>query len=52
LPFVELTTDSDNVASQRVILQNGGHLVERFTKPATHGGGPGLRFRIQLPATP
>jgi predicted acetyltransferase len=51
LPFVELTTDADNIASQRVILHNGGHLVERFTKPTTHGGGPGLRFRIQLRAT-
>ena len=48
LPFVELTTDADNIASQRVILHNGGHLFERFTKPTTHGGGQGLRFRIQL----
>ncbi|HVZ78291.1 MAG TPA: GNAT family N-acetyltransferase, partial [Gemmatimonadaceae bacterium] len=46
LPFVELTTDEENVASQRVILANGGQLVERFTKPAAHGGDAGLRFRI------
>jgi len=32
LPYVELTTDPDNVASQRVILKNGGVLVEEFNK--------------------
>lgn len=48
LPFVELTTDPDNVASQRVILNNGGQLIEEFQKPAAHGGAPALRFRIQL----
>ncbi len=48
LPFVEITTDTSNFASQRVILANGGELYERFTKPASHGGGDGLRFRIQL----
>jgi predicted acetyltransferase len=52
MPFVELTTDLDNIASQRVILQHGGRLFEQFTKPTTHGGGPGLRFRIQLRVTP
>lgn len=48
LPWVELTTDEDNLASQRVIAHNGGVLVERFTKPAAHGGRPGLRWRITL----
>lgn len=48
LPYVEVTTDEDNVASQRVIATNGGHLVERFTKLPTHGGGVALRFRIPL----
>jgi predicted acetyltransferase len=46
LPYVELTTDPDNVASQRVIVSNGGVLVERFTKPPQFGSKPGLRFRI------
>lgn len=32
LTYVELTTDPDNVASQKVILANGGVLVERFLK--------------------
>lgn len=46
LPYVELTTDVDNLASQRVIVANGGVQVERFDKPAAYGGAPGLRFRI------
>lgn len=48
LPFVELTTDPENLASQRVIVANGGVLVERFTKPPQFGSKPGLRFRISL----
>jgi predicted acetyltransferase len=50
LPYVELTTRPDNVASQRVILANGGALVERFEAPRHHGAGAVLRFRIPLPA--
>jgi predicted acetyltransferase len=48
LTFVELTTDPDNAASQRVILANGGQLVERFRKPAAYGGKEAYRFRIKL----
>ncbi len=48
LPFVELTTDAANVASQRVIESNGGIFVENFSKPESHGGTPGKRFRISL----
>jgi predicted acetyltransferase len=48
LPYVELTTDADNTASQRVIKNNGGALVEHFAKPAAYGGAESLRFRIQL----
>ncbi len=50
MPFVEITTDPDNVASQRVITANGGVLHEAFTKPAAFGGKPGLRYRIFAPA--
>lgn len=46
LAYVELTTDADNVASQRVIAANGGKLVEEFRKPAVYGGAESLRFRI------
>ncbi|MDT7838052.1 GNAT family N-acetyltransferase [Aquabacterium sp. OR-4] len=49
LPHVDLTTDPGNTASQRVILANGGVLVEAFTKPAQYGGQPGLRYRIHRP---
>jgi len=48
LSHVELTTDPGNVPSQRVIIANGGQLVERFKKPAVFGGAEGLRFRILL----
>jgi predicted acetyltransferase len=48
LTFVEITTDPDNAASQRVILANGGQLVERFRKPAAYGGKEAYRFRIDL----
>ena len=48
MALVELTTDADNLASQRVIETNGGMLVERFNKPAGYGGAPSLRFRIPL----
>ena len=48
LSYVEMTTDPDNVASQRVMLAAGAVLVERFTKPEQYGGVEGLRFRIHL----
>ncbi len=48
LPYVEITTDPDNIASQRVLEANGGILVERFIKPQQFGCKPGLRFRITL----
>ena len=48
LDYVELTTDPTHVPSQRVILANGGQLVEHFQKPAAYGGAESLRFRILL----
>ncbi|CAN5143535.1 GNAT family N-acetyltransferase [soil metagenome] len=48
LPFIELTTDPDNLASIRVIEANGGVLFEHFTKPPQFGSKPGLRFRIAV----
>ena len=48
LPFIELTTDPDNFASQRVIEKAGGVLYERFVKPSQFGSAPGLRYRISL----
>ena len=48
LAYIELTANSDNIASRRVIEANGGKLIERFHKPAGYGGAESLRFRIFL----
>ncbi|MDQ2779032.1 MAG: GNAT family N-acetyltransferase [Pseudomonadota bacterium] len=48
LRYVEVTTDPDNLASQRTIEKAGGVLYERFTKPSQFSGKPGLRYRIEL----
>lgn len=49
LPYVDLTTDVDNLASQQVISTNGGVLVERFTKPTAYGpNSAALRWRIEV----
>ncbi len=51
LRHVDLTTDPLNTASRRVIIANGGVLVERFRKVAAYGGSEALRFRIMLDTT-
>lgn len=48
LAYVEITTDPDNLGSQRVIEANGGVLVERFDKGSAYGHGEGLRYTIAL----
>lgn len=48
LSYVELTTDPDNIASQKTILACHGVLIERFRKAAAYGSAEALRFRIQL----
>lgn len=48
LPYVEITTKPDNLASQRVITANGGRLVERFREAEAYGGAESLRFRLEL----
>ena len=48
LSYVDLTTDPDNLASQKVITGNGGVLVKRFSKPQAYGGGESLLWRIVL----
>ena len=48
MPFVEITTDPSNIASQRVIEHNGGVLHEEFTTPVQHGTTRALRYRILL----
>ena len=48
LAWVDVTTDPDNIASQRVITANGGVLIARFARPSAYGGTPGWRYRIAL----
>ena len=48
LDYVEITTDLDNLASQKVILANGGILVGRFAKAAAYGGAESFKYRIDL----
>ncbi|RQT42261.1 GNAT family N-acetyltransferase [Burkholderia cepacia] len=48
LPYVELTVDPENIASQRVIAACNGVLIERFRKPAAYGFAETLRYRIEL----
>lgn len=48
LTYVELTTDPDNIPSQKVITSNGGKLLRREQKAAAYGGGDSLRWRIDL----
>jgi hypothetical protein len=43
-----ITTDPDNLASQRVIAATGGRLVEEFEMPPSYGRATGLRYRIDL----
>lgn len=45
---IDLSTDPDNAASQKVILANGGVLVGPNVKPAAYGGAPALLYRITL----
>jgi predicted acetyltransferase len=48
LPFVDIVTDDDNIASQSVVRANGGLLEEEFVTPAAAGSHPALRFRVML----
>jgi predicted acetyltransferase len=51
LRYVEITTDPNNVPSQRVIERNGGVLFEEFVAPAAYGGTRKLRYRVQIAET-
>jgi len=47
LDYLEVTTDTTNTASQKIITTNGGVLVERFVHP-DYGDVERLRYRIPL----
>jgi predicted acetyltransferase len=49
LDEVIITTDPDNLASQRVIMANGASAPERFTRTAQYGHTAGLRYRLRTP---
>lgn len=48
LTHVDITTDPENVPSQRVILANRGILQRRFSKGKQYADREGLLFRIYL----
>jgi predicted acetyltransferase len=45
---VELVTDVENIASQRVVERNGGVRGEVFTQLERVGGGHAYPWRVQL----
>lgn len=47
LPFVKVTCDAGNAASQRIIEKNGGRFVERFVAPL-YGPEERLMYRIDF----
>ena len=48
LRYVEITTQPDNVPSQKVIEANGGVFVEEFVTPAALSGKREFRYRVPL----
>ena len=46
LPYVEIVTDADNIASQKVIEANGGKLVNQDLDSEARGGTGSRRYRI------
>ncbi|MGJ7526583.1 GNAT family N-acetyltransferase [Variovorax sp. GB1P17] len=48
LKWVEVTTSPDNFASQKVILANGGVMVETFITLPSQGSLTKFRYRIDL----
>ncbi len=49
LPHVIITTQPDNLASQKVILANGGEFLGRFPMPQGYAAGEEFYYRIVLP---
>ena len=47
-PYIDIVTNADNIASQLVIIANGGTFIERFQKLPVNGGGEAFRYRISL----
>ncbi len=49
LRYITVTTDPDNLMSQRVAEKCGAVFCEEFQKPSAFGGKKAYRFRINLP---
>ena len=49
LDHIQVTTDEDNFASQRILEKCGAVLIERFTRSWAHDGKEILRYQIDLP---
>ena len=52
LRYVDITTQPDNIASQRVITANGGVFIEEFVTPPSLGGKREFRYRVHLAEAP
>lgn len=48
LPYVEVVTAEDNVASGQVVLNNGGRFVRTYLSPASQGAKPVNLYVIDL----
>lgn len=48
LKYITVTTDTENLASQKVAEKCGAVFYEEFEKPAAYGRTKGYRYRIQL----
>lgn len=48
LPYVDITTQPDNIGSQKVIEANGGVLLGEFVEPEQYGGALGVKYRVDL----
>ena len=48
LPYIEISTDTDNIASQKVITANGGILIKEIAMPDTYANATGLLYKIDL----
>lgn len=48
LPYVTITADPDNVASQRVIEKNGGVRTGEFLRPASYGRDAHTHWRYRI----
>lgn len=49
LDYVQITTEPDNLASQKVVLANGGVFMGEFQPPVSYASG--IKWRYHIPMT-